>query len=71
MYRALRSEFSGRLATVSLARPERRNAFSTELMREMIACAQELSARGDLDVVIVTGEGGCFSAGADLKDPSR
>jgi enoyl-CoA hydratase len=71
MYRQLRSEFSGRVATVTLARPERRNAFSAELMREMTACAQALSARSDVDVVIVTGSGGVFSAGADLKDPTR
>lgn len=71
MYRQLRSDFSRRIATVCLERPERRNAFSAELMREMIGCAQELSARGDLDAVIVAGAGGVFSAGADLKDPSR
>src|SRR5215210_7752060 len=71
MYRHLRSEFSGRIATVTLDRPERRNAFSAELMREMIACAQALGARGDLDAVIVNGAGAAFSAGADLKDPSR
>jgi len=71
MYRQLRSEFSGRIATVTLARPERRNALSAELMREMIACAQELAARKDLDVVLVTGAAGVFSAGADLKDSSR
>src|SRR4029077_15898656 len=41
------------------------------LMREMIACAQELAARRDLDVVLVTGAAGVFSAGADLKDSSR
>jgi enoyl-CoA hydratase/carnithine racemase len=71
MSRALRSEFSGRIATVTLERPERRNAFSADLMREMIACAQELSTRKEIDAVIVTGAGGCFSAGADLKDSSR
>jgi enoyl-CoA hydratase/carnithine racemase len=71
MYRQLRSEFSGRIATVTLARPERRNALSAELMREMIACAQELATRRDLDVVLVTGAAGVFSAGADLKDSSR
>jgi enoyl-CoA hydratase/carnithine racemase len=71
MYRQLRSEFSGRIATVTLARPERRNALSAELMREMIACAQELAARRDLDVVLVTGAAGVFSAGADLKDSTR
>lgn len=71
MYRQLRSEYSGRIATVTLDRPARRNALSAELMREMIACARELSSRADVDAVIVAGAGGCFSAGADLKDSSR
>jgi enoyl-CoA hydratase len=71
MYRHLGSEFSGRIATVTLDRPERRNAFSAELMREMIDCAQQLSDRKDIEAVIVTGAGNFFSAGADLKDPSR
>ena len=71
MFRHIRSEYSGRIGTVTLAQPERRNAFSAALMREMIACAQELSSRNDIDAVIVTGAGGVFSAGADLKDSSR
>jgi len=33
MYRQLRSEFSGRIATLTLECPERRNALSAELMR--------------------------------------
>ena len=71
MYRHLKLTCEGRLARVTLDRPERRNAFSAELMREMIACAAEISARRDLDAVVVTGSGGVFSAGADLKDPTR
>src|ERR1041384_8593161 len=71
MYRHLRSEFSGRIATVTLERPDRRNALSADWMRELTACALELSARKDLDAVVVTGAKGAFSAGADLKDSSR
>src|SRR5262245_14224818 len=71
MYRHLKFSCAGRLARVVLDRPERRNAFSAELMREMIACAGELAARPDVDAVIVSGSGGVFSAGADLKDSTR
>lgn len=60
-----------RVATVTLNRPERRNAMSAQFLREMIACAGELAARDDVDAVVVTGAGGVFSAGADLKDPAR
>jgi enoyl-CoA hydratase/carnithine racemase len=71
MYRQLRLDFSDRICTVTLDRPERRNAFSAELMREMIDCAHALSRRSELDVVIVTGGRDFFSAGADLKDTTR
>lgn len=71
MYRNLELSAAGRIATVTLNRPEARNAMSAELMREMIACAAEIALRGDVDVVIVRGAGVCFSAGADLKDASR
>ncbi|MDA0277020.1 MAG: enoyl-CoA hydratase/isomerase family protein [Proteobacteria bacterium] len=71
MYRHLDLSAAGRIATVTLNRPEARNAMSAELMREMIACATQIAPRGDLDVVIVRGAGVCFSAGADLKDGSR
>ncbi|TAK40864.1 MAG: enoyl-CoA hydratase/isomerase family protein [Betaproteobacteria bacterium] len=71
MYRTLSLRFSGAVASLALNRAASRNAMSTELMQEMIACAGELAARDDIDVVIVTGAGKCFSAGADLKDPQR
>ena len=58
----------GRLATVTLNRPAVRNALSRALIRELIALARDLSERTDVDAVILTGSGPCFSAGADLKD---
>ncbi len=58
----------GRLARVTLNRPAARNAMSRALMRGLTALARELADRTDLDVVIVSGAGPCFSAGADLKD---
>src|SRR3954463_16119299 len=71
MYRNLKLTCEGRLTRVTLDRPARRNAFSAELMREMIAAAAELAARRDVDAVIVSGSGGVFSAGADLRDATR
>jgi enoyl-CoA hydratase/carnithine racemase len=71
MYPTLGVATEGRIATVELRRPESRNAMSAQLMREMIACASELAARPGIDVVLLSGAGGHFSAGADLKDARR
>src|SRR6185295_16855519 len=71
MYRTLKLDAKGAVATVALCRPEARNAMSAKLMREMITCAGRVSAMRDIDVVIVRGSGVCFSAGADLKDAKR
>jgi len=58
----------GRLATVQLHRPAARNAMSVALMRELTQAAQQLAERSDIDAVLLTGDGTCFTAGADLKD---
>ena len=71
MYRTLKLDIRGAVATVTLNRPEARNAMSAQLMREMIACAGRIAARRDVDAVIVRGSGKWFSAGADLNDASR
>ena len=67
-YDLLTLEIDHRLALVRLNRPAARNALSQALMRELIRCAQELAERTDIDVVLLTGNEVCLSAGADLKD---
>ena len=71
IYQHLTFDIDGRLATVRLARPEARNALSQALMRELLAVAHELADRSDIDVVLLTGDERCFTAGADLRDASR
>jgi len=71
MFEHLQLAISGRIATVTLARPARRNALSAGLMRELIQVAGELAPNRELDAVILTGAAPCFSAGADLKDSTR
>ena len=58
----------GPIATVTLNRPEKRNALSLALMRELIAALREIGARRDISVVILTGNGPVFSAGHDLSE---
>jgi 2-(1,2-epoxy-1,2-dihydrophenyl)acetyl-CoA isomerase len=60
-------ERAGAIATVTLNRPETRNAFNHALRRRVLAVLHELEAVEDLRVIIVTGADRGFSAGADLK----
>lgn len=59
----------GRVALVEFDRGDGLNALSAAAMRELTEVA--LSFEDDLDtsVIVLTGAGGAFSAGADLKDP--
>ena len=55
------------LATVTLKRPDVRNAFNAELVRELKQVFDALSKEDDLRAVFIRGEGKCFCAGADLN----
>lgn len=59
---------AARIATVTLNRPDKRNALSLALMRELTTTLHGLSARHDVAVVILTGLGPAFSAGHDLSE---
>jgi methylglutaconyl-CoA hydratase len=60
----LRIEREGPILRVTLAKPERRNAFDAELIREL---HEAFSDVGDARVVVLAGEGPSFSAGADVE----
>ena len=68
MYEHLIVKEQDRWVEVHLNRPQVRHALSRDLMREITALARALSDRTDIDVVILTGDARCFSAGADLND---
>ena len=55
------------VATITLNRPERLNAFTTRMMLDMIAAFDATDADDAVKVVIVTGAGRGFCAGADLS----
>ncbi len=54
------------IATITLHRPDRMNAFTGTMMREMIDAFDRTDADDDVRAVIVTGSGKAFCAGADL-----
>src|ERR1700750_3339394 len=55
------------IAWASLNRPDKRNAMSPQLHYDMDDALMRLEVDEDVKVVVVTGEGGNFSAGQDLK----
>src|SRR5881227_1243439 len=55
------------IAWAALNRPEKRNAMSPALQYEMDDALARLEVDDNVKVVVVTGEGGNFSAGQDLK----
>lgn len=61
-------EVSERIATVTLNRPEARNALSSEVLRRLPALLREADERDDVDVIILTGADPAFCAGLDLRE---
>jgi enoyl-CoA hydratase len=61
-------ERDGHVATVTLNRPDARNALSGEMICRMYDAWVEIDSNPEIRVAIVTGAAGHFCAGADLKD---
>ncbi|HSL56909.1 MAG TPA: enoyl-CoA hydratase [Acidimicrobiales bacterium] len=61
-------EVADRIATVTLNRPEARNALSSEVLRRLPQVFREVEADDEVDVVILTGADPAFCAGLDLKE---
>ncbi len=65
-YEHLRIEREDAVARVALARPDARNALNAELIGEIKRCMEELAEDDSVRVVVLTGEGDYFCAGADI-----
>lgn len=61
----------GHICRITLNRPERRNALSVELIRAFGEAILAADADPDVFLVVVTGAGPAFCAGADMKDANR
>jgi enoyl-CoA hydratase len=65
----LRIAVDGRVATVTIDRPDVLNALNTALLEELLATLSDLGADPGIGVVVLTGEGErSFIAGADIKE---
>jgi enoyl-CoA hydratase/carnithine racemase len=65
-YEDIRWAVDDGIATITLHRPDRLNAFTTRMMHELIDAFDRADADDTVRVVIVTGAGRAFCAGADL-----
>ena len=66
-YEQIRFEVAGQVATLTLHRPERRNAWTRRMGIEMRHALQQADERDDVRAVVVTGAGRDFCVGADLE----
>ena len=70
-YEWLTMEGDGPVATITLNRPQRRNALSLGLMRELLDCLDAVAARPrEVRAVVLAAAGEVFSSGHDLKELS-
>ncbi|MCY3636123.1 MAG: crotonase/enoyl-CoA hydratase family protein [bacterium] len=65
-YEEIVYEVADSVATITLNRPDRMNAFTPRMMHEMIDAFDQVDADDEVRAVIVTGAGRGFCAGADL-----
>src|SRR5580700_2905831 len=67
-YQTIRYERQAGIGTLTLARPDKRNAQNPLMWQELTQLGTELQADETLRCLIVTGEGPTFSAGIDLVE---
>ena len=67
-YEALLVEREAPVATITMNRPERRNALSVDMMQELIDAFKAVSADKQVRVVVLAANGPAFSAGHDLRE---
>ena len=67
-YETLLVDIDQGVATITLNRPNKRNAMSPALHRDMTAALDALRYEADARVVVITGAGKAFCAGMDLKE---
>jgi len=64
----LKVEVHDLIAWVTISRPEAMNALNTRFFNEMDQVVADINARDDVRVMVITGEGKAFVAGADIAE---
>jgi enoyl-CoA hydratase/carnithine racemase len=66
-HQTVRFDVADKVATITLNRPDRKNAMNQQLKDELRECWKRVRADGDVWVAIITGAGDAFSSGADVE----
>ncbi len=67
-YKILKIEINEDIALITISRPEALNALNTRFFDEMDAAIAEISEKKNVKVMVITGEGKAFVAGADISE---
>jgi len=66
-FTTLQLDVSEQVATITMSRPDRMNAFNLTMLNELVTALEEVGLDENVRAVILTGEGRAFCAGADVK----
>lgn len=69
VYTTIQLEVSGKIARITLNRPEKLNALDPVMLEELLHALGSLEAENTLNAMVLTGNGRLFSAGVDLSGP--
>ncbi|MCF6171523.1 MAG: enoyl-CoA hydratase-related protein [Bacteroidales bacterium] len=67
-YEILKTEVNDGIAVVTISRPKAMNALNTRFFNEMDQLVEEISNNKEVKVMVITGEGKAFVAGADIAE---
>ena len=68
VFKSILVERDAPVATITMNRPEKRNALSSEMMRELRDALRNLSADPEVRAIVLAANGPAFSAGHDLRE---
>ncbi len=64
----IRFEVEGAVATLAFNRPQKKNAITAAMYQSAADALKEAATNDAIRVIVMTGDGGCFTAGNDLED---
>jgi methylglutaconyl-CoA hydratase len=66
-YKTIKIEKDNHTATITLNRPEKKNAINSRMIKELTKAFKKLNKKENIRLITITGAGDTFSSGADLK----